>query len=290
MRIYDPRIGRFLSVDPLTKDFPWYTPYQFAGNAPIKFIDLDGKEPEPAEAPGGNMRPILGGLTTPMPMASYARYGVSSAGFAYEENPLSTHEQIKQEEAFRREEYIRNSLLIGGKWVPRLEDEVRDLRVKASIEKVSKYYASLKAPLSSIPSLGSPLVTPTRRNSFNTGGTESIMNDRGYVSVDLSKKRLEGAFVSATGFNVIFDAKFSVNNGVLSVSEIGIYIDHEEYFDSVKARGKVGTSDYFKLQTNLVKMIEDAGYKPGNMTYYRRPPADSQDEQKGEEVTRPLKK
>jgi RHS repeat-associated protein len=45
-RIYDPRLGRFLSVDPLTADYPWYTPYQFAGNNPIKFIDLDGGEPK----------------------------------------------------------------------------------------------------------------------------------------------------------------------------------------------------------------------------------------------------
>ncbi len=44
MRIYDPRVGRFLSVDPLTKNYPWYTPYQFAGNKPIKFVDLDGME------------------------------------------------------------------------------------------------------------------------------------------------------------------------------------------------------------------------------------------------------
>ena len=43
-RIYNPRIGRFLSVDPLTASYPWYTPYQFAGNKPIRFIDLDGLE------------------------------------------------------------------------------------------------------------------------------------------------------------------------------------------------------------------------------------------------------
>lgn len=43
-RIYNPRIGRFLSVDPLTQSYPWYTPYQFAGNKPINSIDLDGLE------------------------------------------------------------------------------------------------------------------------------------------------------------------------------------------------------------------------------------------------------
>ncbi|MET0636105.1 MAG: polymorphic toxin-type HINT domain-containing protein [Chitinophagaceae bacterium] len=44
LRIYDPRLGRFLSNDPLTKQFPWWTPYQFAGNSPVAFIDLDGAE------------------------------------------------------------------------------------------------------------------------------------------------------------------------------------------------------------------------------------------------------
>lgn len=43
-RIYDNRIAKFLSVDPLTEDFPWYTPYQFAGNKPIMAVDLDGAE------------------------------------------------------------------------------------------------------------------------------------------------------------------------------------------------------------------------------------------------------
>ncbi|MEI6950354.1 RHS repeat-associated core domain-containing protein [Paraflavisolibacter sp. H34] len=44
MRIYDPRLGRFLSVDPLTRSYPELTPYQFASNTPIKAVDLDGLE------------------------------------------------------------------------------------------------------------------------------------------------------------------------------------------------------------------------------------------------------
>jgi RHS repeat-associated protein len=43
-RIYDPRIGRFLSEDPLTKEYPELTPYQFASNRPIDGIDMDGLE------------------------------------------------------------------------------------------------------------------------------------------------------------------------------------------------------------------------------------------------------
>jgi RHS repeat-associated protein len=43
-RIYDARAGRFLSVDPITKEYPELTPYQFASNRPIDGIDKDGKE------------------------------------------------------------------------------------------------------------------------------------------------------------------------------------------------------------------------------------------------------
>jgi len=33
-----------LSVDPLSSNFPYLSPYQFAGNKPIKYVDLDGLE------------------------------------------------------------------------------------------------------------------------------------------------------------------------------------------------------------------------------------------------------
>ena len=45
MRIYDNRLGKFLSVDPLADEYPMLTPYQFAGNMPVRYIDLDGLEP-----------------------------------------------------------------------------------------------------------------------------------------------------------------------------------------------------------------------------------------------------
>jgi RHS repeat-associated protein len=46
MRFYDPRLGKFLSVDPLASSYPWYTPYQFAGDTPVWAIDVDGLEPK----------------------------------------------------------------------------------------------------------------------------------------------------------------------------------------------------------------------------------------------------
>jgi RHS repeat-associated protein len=43
-RIYDPRLTRFKSIDPLSRSYPHLMPYQFAENSPILFIDLDGLE------------------------------------------------------------------------------------------------------------------------------------------------------------------------------------------------------------------------------------------------------
>ena len=47
-----------MSVDPLAPDYPFYTPYQFAGNKPINSVDLDGLEELEViqrEQPGGGM-------------------------------------------------------------------------------------------------------------------------------------------------------------------------------------------------------------------------------------------
>jgi len=43
-RIYDPRIGRFLSIDPLTSKYPYNSPYAFSENRIIDCIELEGLE------------------------------------------------------------------------------------------------------------------------------------------------------------------------------------------------------------------------------------------------------
>ncbi|TCZ64238.1 hypothetical protein E0486_18240 [Flaviaesturariibacter aridisoli] len=64
MRIYDPRIGKFLSVDPLANAFPWYSSYQFAGNKPVWVIDLDGAEERIPQIPYGSTQLYLVSETT----------------------------------------------------------------------------------------------------------------------------------------------------------------------------------------------------------------------------------
>ncbi|MBN2777896.1 MAG: RHS repeat-associated core domain-containing protein [Bacteroidales bacterium] len=43
-RYYASWLCRFVSCDPLQHEYPHYTPYQYAGNKPITYIDLDGLE------------------------------------------------------------------------------------------------------------------------------------------------------------------------------------------------------------------------------------------------------
>ncbi|MBL7788683.1 MAG: hypothetical protein JNL75_02480 [Chitinophagales bacterium] len=41
-RVHDPRLGRWLSVDKKFQNSPYFTPYNFAANNPIVYIDPDG--------------------------------------------------------------------------------------------------------------------------------------------------------------------------------------------------------------------------------------------------------
>jgi RHS repeat-associated protein len=43
-RVHDSRLGRFLSIDPVQKEYPWNSTYAFAENRVIDGMDLEGRE------------------------------------------------------------------------------------------------------------------------------------------------------------------------------------------------------------------------------------------------------
>lgn len=54
-RIYDARIGHFVSVDPLQKMYPSLSPYSFVDNNPIRLIDADGRVITIPDGKGGSI-------------------------------------------------------------------------------------------------------------------------------------------------------------------------------------------------------------------------------------------
>ena len=43
-RIYDGRLGRWLSTDPLQRKYPGMSPYNFTANNPMLYVDRDGRD------------------------------------------------------------------------------------------------------------------------------------------------------------------------------------------------------------------------------------------------------
>jgi RHS repeat-associated protein len=71
-RMHDSRIGRFLSIDPLAFKYPWNSPYAFAENKVIQFIELEGLETATPPINVGpytpdEMNPEAGGGSAPTP-------------------------------------------------------------------------------------------------------------------------------------------------------------------------------------------------------------------------------
>jgi RHS repeat-associated protein len=58
-RIYDPRLGRFLSIDPFNYKFPSISGYSFSNNNPIVYIDKNGESPDRKSIYSYNLIPII---------------------------------------------------------------------------------------------------------------------------------------------------------------------------------------------------------------------------------------
>ncbi|MBK7816350.1 MAG: hypothetical protein IPJ60_01635 [Sphingobacteriaceae bacterium] len=119
MRIYDNRLGRFLSVDPIGKNFAYYTTYQFAANKPITAIDVDGLEDVHVTTKKGNRVMLMTFTRTdinqimngghPIPRITYDNSKESVGQFAgpNKKNEKAVYDVVLKE----NEEYIKNELV-----------------------------------------------------------------------------------------------------------------------------------------------------------------------------------
>ncbi len=112
MRIYNPSLGKFLSVDPISKDYPWLSTYHFASNTPIEAIDLDGLEGKQA-----TIDPINGTQTLPtdqvnqknQPIKLHLINGINTPNTTRPINPMPTpppQAQFRQGGMLGSQEYL----------------------------------------------------------------------------------------------------------------------------------------------------------------------------------------
>ena len=65
VRNYDPTLGRWMNLDPLSEDMRRHSPYTFAFNSPIYYMDYDGMAPNgPGDPPGwwGKIKSVARGV------------------------------------------------------------------------------------------------------------------------------------------------------------------------------------------------------------------------------------
>ncbi|OOB81619.1 hypothetical protein BZL53_14530 [Flavobacterium columnare] len=81
--MHDPRVGRFFAVDPLTHEYPWYSPYQFSGNRVMDMVELEGLEPKKKSFWSGFGESVAKGI---LQVVNYATNNPNHSGYGYNPN------------------------------------------------------------------------------------------------------------------------------------------------------------------------------------------------------------
>jgi RHS repeat-associated protein len=80
-RYYDPSIGRFIGVDPISDEFPFVSTFNYAENEPIANIDLHGLQKWRAYLLGFVNATVSNNSLGLVPLIEPAKYGKDAAAF-----------------------------------------------------------------------------------------------------------------------------------------------------------------------------------------------------------------
>lgn len=282
MRIYDGRVGRFLSVDPITSKYPGLTPYQFASNRPIDGIDLDGQEylPYIATFPSSGGRGVM----------DYINAANNGAIDVINIVPTLWNGSVETYKALRRGTYIHDLSNEGAQVGSGLKKTAVNLWVNP-IETVTSpealrlgvgIYVGAKVPLPVKGNKGNllkPISTATTEAAgiaesqfFKQGGSTSILDGAGNMNLNVKTGMLEGSFVEG-GQTVIFDAKVSINGKNISFKEVGIY--GETGYGTTAAQNAVKPSTYRNLMKEIETQVKQGGFESGTIDFKRVRPEGS---------------
>ena len=116
-RYYAAWLCRFVSVDSLQFEYPHYTPYQYAGNKPISYIDLDGLEED---------KPKKKNITREQFIKKSEEYVIANPNKTYgfdAKKPTPTPEEVKKGAKVDCSGFIRSIMIQLGLPDPFLDDK-----------------------------------------------------------------------------------------------------------------------------------------------------------------------
>jgi len=129
-RIYDSRLGRWLALDPLMADYSDLCPYNFAGNSPILFLDIDGRKfvnPYHSKVSELELKKI-------------------KAQEAYDEfvksNPNLSEKKLRKSEAAKHLSSVQNELEVNTNKAQKVDDFINTLKL-SNVEEYN-YFENLK--------------------------------------------------------------------------------------------------------------------------------------------------
>jgi len=194
MRLSSVKKRGFLSVDPLTKKYSFYSPYQFSGNSPIKFVDLDGGEPTAPKEELINIR-LVNGLDkgniiegTFDPNDRLHRISVEKlydpikqqAFFVHQDNNGNYYYWDSPYDNLRIERKADGSSVANGSWQPFLTYEQTQQRIKAAAADVilGVFGGSIAAIIAApVITASAPIIT-SAATTYSTGALTASLGSR----------------------------------------------------------------------------------------------------------------
>ena len=266
-RIYDSRLGRFLSVDKLTGSYPWWSPFAFAGNTPIQAIDFDGLEIYYAQS---GQKIGTYGTSTEIRVLNEDQVSTATTEFATYSNALKTDPAATNT-------YLGNGAVTGSVAFADYFTTVADVTNDAALET----YANN----------GKNCYTAARKQCTNEGVTPSGPGDAINTSVvtadNLTENKIGGAIYIQTQLNagnpVMVGVKETKTDGTVpdpgntnsltghfvAIRSTNVASDGTvtfNYLDNAKASTGKSSNNNFTLDISSGSLIDNT--TPGGRTNY----------------------
>jgi len=199
MRYYAAWICRFVSVDPLQFEYPYYTPYQYAGNKPISYIDLDGGEEKiSAKVAEKEQKKVQKKLNEKIrtPLNTLEEQMASSTDIKAAADSLA--EKYQNRKWFRT--FFTRDVTTDDRIktvVPRKEKKIKDVKSQTTVSKATSWhnkpYITINPYTTQTQTYDSEVERPDTTGFINRGSTNLIATPESTVSIKFSPFGIENA-------------------------------------------------------------------------------------------------